>query len=261
MSDWHRRDRDDDQERRDAERRDRRDFEGRDTWRGRDDEQRSFDLRQPDPARGGYSGQSFGGPDFSRPNRSYGERAYGGQPYGQSYGGQSYGGQSYGGRPYRGEDMEGRRYGGGRNAADQGVGGQRYEADRARYGQDRGAVGTNPSLQRVSDGDADQGWRADMGAGEHRGRGPKNYTRSDARITEDVNDRLSDDSWLDASEIEVRVASGEVTLTGAVQSREDRRRAEDLVEQVGGVKHVQNNLRIEAQPTQSGRNMPLPPVT
>jgi len=30
----------------------------------------------------------------------------------------------------------------------------------------------------------------------------------------DVNDRLGDDSWLDASKIEVQVATCEVTLTG-----------------------------------------------
>ena len=41
--------------------------------------------------------------------------------------------------------------------------------------------------------------------GPHRGRGPKGYTRSDERIREDVNDRLSDDPFVDASEIEVMV--------------------------------------------------------
>jgi hypothetical protein len=48
------------------------------------------------------------------------------------------------------------------------------------------------------------------------------------------------------------VSSCEVTLTGTVESREDRRRAEDLVEQVSGVKHVQNNLRVQEGSTFSG---------
>ena len=42
---------------------------------------------------------------------------------------------------------------------------------------------------------------------EHRGRGPRGYTRSDERIREDVNDRLTDDGWLDASDIDVQVSS------------------------------------------------------
>ena len=80
--------------------------------------------------------------------------------------------------------------------------------------------------------------------GLHRGRGPKSYSRSDGRILEDVNDRLTDDPFLDASDIEVSVEKGEVTLSGQVSSRHDKRRAEDLAENVSGVKHVQNNLRV-----------------
>jgi hypothetical protein len=52
---------------------------------------------------------------------------------------------------------------------------------------------------------------------------------------------------VDASEIEVTVSSCEVTLSGTVDSREARRRAEDVVEQVSGVRHVQNNLRVQQQ--------------
>jgi osmotically-inducible protein OsmY len=78
----------------------------------------------------------------------------------------------------------------------------------------------------------------------HRGRGPKGYTRSDDRIREDVNDRLSDDYYLDASDIEVMVASAEVILTGTVNTRNDKRRAEDLAESVSGVRNVENRLRI-----------------
>ena len=78
---------------------------------------------------------------------------------------------------------------------------------------------------------------------DHRGRGPKNYARSDERIREDVNDRLTEDVWIDASEIDVTVAEGEVTLVGSVEDRRAKRRAEDIADDVSGVKHVQNNLR------------------
>jgi sensor histidine kinase regulating citrate/malate metabolism len=50
---------------------------------------------------------------------------------------------------------------------------------------------------------------------------------------------------LDASNITVAVSGGEVTLDGTVYSREDKRRAEDLADNVSGVRHVQNNLRVQ----------------
>jgi hypothetical protein len=50
---------------------------------------------------------------------------------------------------------------------------------------------------------------------------------------------------VDATEIEVTVSDAEVTLTGTVTSREQRRRAEDIAESVSGVTHVQNNLRVK----------------
>lgn len=81
-------------------------------------------------------------------------------------------------------------------------------------------------------------------SGQHRGKGPKNYSRSDERIKEDINDRLSDDPFVDATDIDVSVNNGEVTLTGTVDHRSTKRRAEDIAEAVSGVKHVENRLRV-----------------
>ena len=77
----------------------------------------------------------------------------------------------------------------------------------------------------------------------HQGRGPSNYSRSDKRIQEDLGERLTDNDQLDASDIEMLVANGEVTLNGTVDSRDAKRRAKDLAENCSGVKHVQNNIR------------------
>lgn len=82
----------------------------------------------------------------------------------------------------------------------------------------------------------------------HRGRGPRGYTRSDERIRDDVSDRLADNPILDASEIDVSVSSGEITLGGSVDSRYSKRLAEDLADDVLGVKNVQNNLRVRETP-------------
>ena len=80
---------------------------------------------------------------------------------------------------------------------------------------------------------------------DYRGRGPRAYKRGDERIWEDINDRLTDDPYVDASDIEVSVSNGEVTLSGTVDSRAVRRRAEDIAEGVSGVTHVQNNMRVQ----------------
>jgi osmotically-inducible protein OsmY len=80
---------------------------------------------------------------------------------------------------------------------------------------------------------------------DYRGRGPRAYKRGDERIWEDINDRLTDDPYVDASDIEVSVSNGEVTLSGTVDSRAVRRRAEDIAEEVSGVTHVQNNMRVQ----------------
>jgi len=83
-------------------------------------------------------------------------------------------------------------------------------------------------------------------SGSHRGRGPKGYQRSDERIHEDVCERLMEDRFIDASNIEVEVKGREVTLSGTVASRGLKHRAEDLAQMVSGVTHVQNNLRVES---------------
>jgi osmotically-inducible protein OsmY len=76
-----------------------------------------------------------------------------------------------------------------------------------------------------------------------RGLGPQGYKRTDERISDEVNERLTDDAWLDASNVSVSVSGGEVTLSGTVESREAKHRAERIVEDISGVVHVQNNLR------------------
>ena len=80
---------------------------------------------------------------------------------------------------------------------------------------------------------------------DHRGRGPANYKRSDERILEDTCDRLTQDHGVDARNVQVTVQGGEVTLDGTVSDRGQKRRAEDVVHEISGVGHVQNNLRVQ----------------
>ena|SRR5688500_499833 len=78
----------------------------------------------------------------------------------------------------------------------------------------------------------------------HKGKGPRNYKRSDDRIKEIVCDMLCDNPDLDASNIEVDVKDSEVILTGEVQDRSAKRLAEDLAEGVAGVSNVQNRIHV-----------------
>jgi osmotically-inducible protein OsmY len=80
--------------------------------------------------------------------------------------------------------------------------------------------------------------------GPHRGKGPKGYQRSDQRIREDVSDRFYEDDYLDASDLQIRVENGEVILDGTVDSKQAKRRAEDIAEAISGVRNVQNHIRV-----------------
>lgn len=171
-----------------------------------------------------FTGSDFGGADFTGPQRHYGAGRSPATPSG-TFGAGNYGEGTYGAAPRR-------EYGGYGNRSERGF------------------------FERAGDevaswfGDEDAARRREQ---DHRGHGPAGYTRSDERIREDASDKLTEDWRVDARAVEVSVASGEVTLDGTVPSREQKRRAEDLVDSLSGVKHVQNNLRV-SEPSTWDRN-------
>ena len=84
--------------------------------------------------------------------------------------------------------------------------------------------------------------------GPHSGVGPSGYSRSQDRIEEDVNERLTHHGMLDATNIRVSVDDdGDVTLEGTVGSRREKRLADDVAESVRGVDDVHNRLRVQRQ--------------
>ena len=121
----------------------------------------------------------------------------------------------------------------------------------ARGGDERdrdGREGGRDWMERAGDeiaswfGDEEAAARRDL---DHRGRGPKGYVRSDDKMLEDVSERMLHDPLLDASDIELSITDGEVTMDGTVDSKRAKRRAEDLADSVAGIGHVQNNLRVD----------------
>ncbi|MGD9510392.1 MAG: BON domain-containing protein [Geminicoccaceae bacterium] len=254
-----------------------------DRWRGSDrsrqDENRPSDRdyayggpgrERRGTSREGFWGRGREGSDFDRgEHREYSREDYGRSGYGESERGGTYGGsfsrtgeegrggagygrqrddgyaQEASGRRYSGNQGRGFGYGSDYRGS---YGGSGYGGD-DRGRRDYGSRGSEERgfFERAADevsswfGDRDAERRREQ---DYRGRGPKGYKRSDQRIQEDVNDRLADDPYVDASELEVGVSGGEVTLSGTVDDRPSRRRAEDIAEQVSGVTYVQNNIRV-----------------
>ena len=93
----------------------------------------------------------------------------------------------------------------------------------------------------------------------HAGRGPKGYQRSDERIHEELSDEFTRNPEIDATDIEISVQAGEVTLKGTVESRQQKRMAEDLAETIFGVKQVHNQLRsVQASSASAARTDKAP---
>ena len=234
-----------------------RDYGNRGAWRGRSD----FDR---DRWHGGYGAGGYGDWD-----RAWNRSAYGwggGGAYGPDYGYGGYGDYSGRGEPWYGGGYGNQGYdrGYGNQNFDRGYSTQGYERGHPNYGGYTGygggyggGYGSNAEEWRGggigmgydagtirNQGRAQNQWR--WGQQGHAGRGPRNYQRSDDRIEEDVNEALTRHPGLDASEIEVKVDKGEVTLRGTVDSRLDKRMAEDAAESCSGVRDVHNQLRLSS---------------
>lgn len=237
-----------------------------------------------DWGQGRMEGRRFGGEDQYGDESGGFSGGYGNQDYGR---GQQYGGQGgFGGvQPSRGQgfDQQGSRSQG--QMSNQGDWNQRGsgwgDRDQGRWQQGYGPQGYGQS--QGDWGSSQQGWsnqgygnRGNYGGGQggpggsgtityaefwlipgpHAGRGPRGYQRSGQRIEEDVCERLSQHGQLDASDIQVKVQDGEVTLTGTVGSRQEKRMAEDALDSISGIKDVHNQLRVQQEqtPKQGGQS-------
>lgn len=184
---------------------------------------------------GGSEREDYGSSGSSGRSSGYGGGGFtgygGGSRYGERYGGQ-------GGEDFRGS---GSRYSSGYPSSERGYG-RDYD-----QGDERGWWDKTSDEVASWFGDEEAASRRQKDArmsGGHRGRGPSGYSRSDDRIKEDLNDRLTDYDYIDATNINVEVGGGEVTLTGTVDNRYEKRMAEDIAEDISGVKNVENRIRV-----------------
>ena len=209
----------------------------------------------------GSTGRYAGYGDFGRGDYSGGRSGYSGQDrYGQSgYGQGGYGPGNYG-QPNRDYGSSGTsRYGRSEysESGHEGSRGGRYS--QGTFGTERGCWNepygegqqyTSRGEYGGSSSEYGYGGRAVGGMGQHRGKGPKGYQRSDERIKELLCERLSEDPEIDPSDVTINVTGGKITLEGTVDSRQAKNAIEDIAEQCG-VQDVQNNLRVQ-RPGQSG---------
>jgi hypothetical protein len=209
--------------------------------------------------RGGQFGGStggYGGGEFSGGyGGGYGGARYGGEGMrgGYSAGGGSggeYGGGQYGGGQYGGGQYGGGQYGGGQYGGGQYGGGQ---LGRDTRGYSTGFYGRTPEREWSGrEGGDDRNFLERAGDWLQRkisGKAPKGYRRSDERIREDVCDLLMRRADIDASEVDVQVKDGEVTLTGTVHERRHKRLIEDLAEDILGVSDVHNQIKVQREET------------
>jgi osmotically-inducible protein OsmY len=207
---------------------------------------------------GGYRQQGQGNRDRQRFENSYQgqDRDLGANNYRAAESGWDQANEGFQEQPSRwqrsqnrigGQYVQGSAY----NRGEQGNWGQQGSSGQQGGWRQQGNWGGNESY----DGSAQpqRGWREGVddamhrGEGQFSGRGPRNYKRSDDRIEEDVNERLTRHGNIDASEIEVTVQNGEVTLKGTVDTRQAKRLAEDIAENVSGVKEVNNQIKMRQQ--------------
>ncbi len=78
----------------------------------------------------------------------------------------------------------------------------------------------------------------------HRGRGPRGYERSDERLREIICERLTDDPFIDVSDVCVEVAGKKVMLSGTVTNRRAKYEVEELVERSANIRDIDNQLRV-----------------
>jgi osmotically-inducible protein OsmY len=216
------------------------DYGSRGQQRGPEQGQRGWSQGRP-----GYEGRfgqgGYGGAYGGAYGSAYGQGGYGPGRYGQGFQGgysQSSYGQPRSGQTSGWQGREGQGMYGGYGQGGYGQGG--YGEGRVAWPEER----ENQYRESNKPGRGSFG-EQEKQRGQFAGRGPKGYKRSDDRIREDVNEALTRNPDIDASDIEVKVESGEVTLTGTVDSRQNKRLAEDLAEDCSGVHEVHNQLRIK----------------
>lgn len=190
-----------------------------------------------DAYRGGYGqNQSAGYQGYPNQGSGYQNEANQGSGY-QGYGNSRGSSSSQGGGTYGSQNQYGSSGSGGSPASRSSWSpAQQFGDEDTSVQSTRGAAPYGSSSSRTTMGSS---------MTEHKSRkGPKGYQRSDDRLREEIVDALLSRRSIELDEVEIQVNDGSVTLTGTVQSRQQRYEIEDVADGVWGVKEITNNIKV-----------------
>ncbi|KYG61034.1 BON domain-containing protein [Bdellovibrio bacteriovorus] len=173
--------------------------------------------------------------DYSRPTEYYQKRNYDSS---YDYTGRAYPQPRYQGSSEYREELD-RAYR--QNSGEQNV-------NSPAYAPSSGFIGSSSSSSYFTN--------QQEGQGQHYGKGPRGFTRSDDRIKEEVCEMLTRHGQIDAQDIDLEVDNGIVTLTGTVPERKMKHLAEDCAEHCLGVKDIINNIRVKKEGEESSTTLP-----
>jgi osmotically-inducible protein OsmY len=96
-------------------------------------------------------------------------------------------------------------------------------------------------VQDVEDGSYDP--RSEASQERHAGKGPKGWSSNDSILAQ-VNEALYLHPAVDASDIDTRLEDDALVLSGHVQTLQQKKMAERIVENISGIKDVRNEIKI-----------------
>lgn len=204
-----------------------------------------YDYDERNPAHGGYGQEGFASGEQEHSGDLH-EEPRGRRPQPREGGRDEragHAGHDPGGSASRRRHGEQGSPAGGRSYAQEGPAEARREGDGEQWQYQRGGY------------DLAGGYESRSGSVRER-RGPKNYTRPDHAVRDEVCSRLVHQTRIDLDDVEVEVREGRVELRGTVPLRRDRHLIEDIAADVWGVKGVDNRIAVTAAAPGAGGQRP-----
>jgi hypothetical protein len=132
-----------------------------------------------------------------------------------------------------------------RKSGDQRSGNERrMKSSDATYGA-RGQEGLGKPEERTRGEERFRAERREEQERRQAERGQRARRRPDETLAQEIREVLANDPELDATDVEIEVEGGAVTLSGVVDESDAKLLAEELIETLPGVREVHNRIRVE----------------
>lgn len=117
-----------------------------------------------------------------------------------------------------------------------------------------GGIGSQPSQSGTGAGQSSSTYRSrsqQQTSGQQSRLGQQAMSALDKQLTQQIQQQLK--QRFPQANINVSASQGTITLSGSVQDQNQKQQAEKIVENIGGVKNVQNQLTVGGQQQQYGQ--------